>query len=294
MSKAFLCGTAGLSYLLLAVVGCDRPQAPDSSARSYEVRGIVRGFAPDRSTVSVEHEDIPEFMPSMTMPFSVKDQKEIADLKIGDGISFRMTVTDKDLFLDQVKKIPASEVHVVAATPTVSISSAGSSRLREGEIVPFFSLTNQEGARVTSDTFRGQPFVLTFIFTRCPVPNFCPRMSHNFSELQNAIKSDAALAGKARLLSITFDPKFDTPQVLKSYAEHQKADPSIWTFATGESTEIDKLTQGFAVFVQPEGGTISHGLATALIGPDGTILKIWRGNAWQPSEVLDALRRDIR
>jgi len=119
-------------------------------------------------------------------------------------------------------------------------------------------------------------------------------MSHNFSELQNVIKSDAGLAGKARLLSITFDPKFDTPRVLKSYAEHQNADPNIWTFATGESAEIDKLTQGFAVFVQPESGTISHGLATALISPDGSIIKIWRGNSWQPADVIAELRRAIK
>lgn len=241
--------------------------------------------------MSIEHEDIPGFMPSMTMPFSVQDQKEIAGLKIGDGISFRMTVTLKDLFLDQVKKIPASEVRVAEPTPAGSASSPASARLREGDAAPSFSLTNQNGEPVTLDTFRGRPFVLTFIFTRCPVPTFCPRISQNFFQLQEAIKSDQALAGKVRLLSITLDPGFDTPEILKAYAEHQKADSQIWTFATGEPAEIDKLTQSFAVHVQPEGGTISHGLATALVGPDGKVVMIWRGNAWQPSEVIDELRR---
>lgn len=278
-------------YVIVTIAGCDRSPTEDGSARFYQVRGIVRGVAPDRNTVSIQHEDIPGFMPSMTMPFSAKNSKEIADLKIGDGVSFRMTVTDKDLFLDQVKKIPASEVHVAMPTPTVSALSKKAERLREGQIVPFFSLTNQDAARVTSDTFRGQPLVLTFIFTRCPVPNFCPRISNNFSELQNTIKSDAALAGKVRLLSITLDPQFDTPEILKSYAEHQKADSNTWTFATGAVAEIDNLTQSFAVFVQPEGGTISHGLATALIAADGSVVKIWRGNAWTPSEVIDELRR---
>ena len=136
--------------------------------------------------------------------------------------------------------------------------------------------------------------MLTFIFTRCPVPKFCPLISHNFSELQEAIKADAGAAGKTRLLSITLDPKFDTPEILKSYAQQQKADPQIWTFATGEPAEIDKLTQSFAVFVQPEAGTISHGLATALIGPDGHVVKIWRGNAWKSSEVIDELRRQVK
>lgn len=291
MRKASWGRIAVLLCVTFAIGGCNRSPTADSSARSYEVRGIVRGFAPDRSTVSIEHEDIPGFMPSMTMPFSVKEQKDIAGLKIGDGISFRMIVTEKDLFLDQVKKIPANEVHVAQPSPTVSAASKNAERLREGDIVPFFALTNQDGARVTSDIFRGQPFVLTFIFTRCPVPNFCPRISNNFSELQSAIQSEAALAGKARLLSITLDPQFDTPEILKSYAEHQKADVRIWTFATGTQAEIDMLTQSFAVFVQPEGGTISHGLATALIGPDGSVMKIWRGNSWTPSEVIDELRK---
>jgi protein SCO1/2 len=294
MRNAFVGPIATAFCLILAIAGCDRSQTADTSARSYQVRGVVRGFAPDRTTVSIQHEDVPGFMPSMTMPFSVKDQKDIAGLKIGDGIAFRMTVTDEDLFLDQVKKIPATDVHVAEPTPTANVSSKATARLREGEIVPFFGLTNQDGKRVTLDTFRGQSFVLTFIFTRCPVPNFCPRISQNFSELQEAIKSENGAAGKTRLLSITLDPQFDTPEILKSYAQHQKADPDIWTFATGESAEIDHLTQSFAVFVQPEGGTISHGLATALIGPDGIVIKIWRGNAWKPSEVIDELRRGAR
>jgi protein SCO1 len=291
MRKAFRGGIAALICLTFAIGGCDRSQTADRPARSYQVRGIVRGFAPDRSTVSIQHEDIPGFMPSMIMPFSPKDQKEIADLKVDDAISFRMTVTEKDLLLDQVKKIPANEVHLAQASPTVSSASTKAARLREGEIIPFFSLTNQDGGRVTSDTFRGEPFVLTFIFTRCPVPNFCPRISHNFSELQAGIKSDAGSAGKARLLSITLDPKFDTPQILKAYAEHQQADPAIWTFATGEQSQIDNLTQSFAVYVEPDAGTISHGLATALIGADGSVIKIWRGNAWQSSEIIAELRK---
>jgi protein SCO1/2 len=291
MRKALLSRVAALFCLPVAFAGCDRSHPPDNSARFYQLRGIVRGFAPDRSTVSVEHENIPGYMPAMTMPFSVKDQKDVAGLKIGDGISFRMTVTDKDLFLDQVAKISASDVRVAAPTSPANVSPSASARLREGDVVPPFSLTNQDGTPVTLDAFRDRPLVVTFIFTRCPVPKFCPLISHNFSELQAAIKADAGAAGKARLLSITLDPKFDTPEILKGYAQQQEADPQIWTFATGEPAEIEKLTRSFAVFVQPEAGTISHGLATALIGRDGRVVRIWRGNAWEPSEVIDDLRR---
>jgi protein SCO1/2 len=294
MRKAAWGRIATMFCLTIALAGCDRSKPADSSARFYQVRGIVRAFAPDRNTVSVEHENIPGIMPSMTMPFSVRDQKDIAGLKIGDAISFRMTITDKDLFIDQVKEIPASEVHLAESAPTGRASPAVSARLREGDIIPSFTLANQDGGRVTLETFRGRPFILTFIFTRCPVPKFCPLISHNFSELQEAIKADAGAAGKTRLLSITLDPKFDTPEILKRYAQEQNADLQIWTFATGERAEVEKLIQSFAVFVQPEAGTISHGLATALISPDGHVVNIWRGNAWKSSEVIDELRRQIK
>jgi protein SCO1/2 len=156
-------------------------------------------------------------------------------------------------------------------------------------MMPPFALTDQNGERITLETLRGHPFVLTFIFTRCPIPNFCPLMSKNFTELQGAIKNGSGTLAQTRLLSISFDPDFDTPQILKSYAEHEQADRKIWAFATGEKSQIDNLTRAFSVYVQAEAGTISHGLATALIGEDGKIARIWRGNGWRPSEVLGEL-----
>ncbi len=282
MRRSFLLGIAlGLSLLL---TGCKRAPNPDENAQHYEVRGIVRGISPDRTTIEIQHEDIPGFMPSMTMPLSVRDPKQIVDLRTGDGISFRMRVTDKDFWIDDVKKIPAEGIRVIATTPALSLSPSAGARLREGDELTFFSLTNQSGESITRETFRDHPFVLTFIFTRCPIPNFCPRMSNNFAELQNAIKTDQRALGQTRLLSITLDPVFDTPQILKEYAAHLQIDPTVWNFATGDPKEIDALTNAFSVYRQTEGGTLSHGLATVLIDEAGKIRKIWRGNGWpQPT-----------
>ena len=229
-------------------------------------------------------------MPSMTMPFSARNRKEIVDLKTGDAISFRMTVTPKDFWIDNVKRIARDNVHVAEPRPTPTPSLDNAARLREGDAMPVFTLTSQNGERITLETFQGQPFVLTFVFTRCPIPNFCPRMSNNFADLQKAIKAETGAMAKTRLLSITLDPSFDTPEILKQYGESHRADPKIWSFATGDPKEIEALTHAFSVYVQTEGGTISHGLATALVGPDGTVLKIWRGNAWTSSEVIQEIR----
>ena len=275
----------------LVVLGCGRSTSSDERVEHYNTRGVVRGFSPDRSAIEIQHENIPGFMPSMTMPFVARDGKEIADLKTGDSISFRMTVTQKDFWIDNVKKIRREDVNVAEPKPTSAVSTEGGARLREGDEMPLFSLTNQNGERISLDTFRGQPFVLTFVFTRCPVPNFCPRMSNNFEELQTAIKGGSGTLATTRLLSITLDPHYDTPKVLSDYAEYHRADARIWAFATGDEKEINSITRAFSVYRQNEGGTISHGLATALIDKNGKIAKLWRGNAWTPAEVIEEIKK---
>lgn len=154
--------------------------------------------------------------------------------------------------------------------------------------MPRFDLKNENNERISLDDYRGHPLILTFIFTRCPMPNFCPRMSSNFAAIQQAIHDNKI---NARLLSITLDPKFDTPEILKQYAAHAGADPGIWNFATGEDKQIDELTAGFSIYRQSEGGTISHGLATALIDGKGEINKVWRGNGWTPDQIIEEVKR---
>ena len=226
------------------------------------------------------------------MPFMARDPKQIADLKTGDAISFRLAFTKKDFWIENVKKIRREDVRVAESKQTPPGSAERNARVKEGDEMPVFNLTNQNGERISLETFRGQPFVLTFVFTRCAVPNFCPRMSNNFEELQQAIKAGSGTVSTARLLSITLDPGYDTPKVLSDYAAFHHADPKIWTFATGDEKAIDSLTGAFSIYRQTEGGTISHGLATALINGDGMIEKIWRGNAWTPAEVTEAVKAE--
>ena len=278
----------------LAFLGCGRSSNPDGGAEHYDTRGVVLGFSPDRSTIEIQHENIRGFMPSMTMPFVTRNPKEIADLKTGDAISFRMAVTQKDFWIENVKKIRREDVNVTEPKRSTPVATESAARLKEGDAMPPFSLTNQNGERISPDTFRGQPFVLTFVFTRCPVPNFCPRMSNNFEELQTSIKKASDTSPKARLLSVTLDPGYDTPKVLSDYAAFHHADSKIWTFATGDEKQIDFLTRAFSVYRQNEGGTISHGLATALINRDGKIEKIWRGNSWTPAEVTAAIQPESK
>jgi protein SCO1/2 len=274
----------------LALLSCGRSSNSDEGADHYDTRGVVRGFSPDRSTIEIQHENIPDFMPSMTMPFVTRDPKQIADLRTGEAISFRMAVTKKDFWIENVKKIRREDVNVAEPKRTSPVSADRDARLTEGDKMRPFSLTNENDEPISLDTFHGNSFVLTFVFTRCPVPNFCPRMSNNFEELQEAIKSSTGTLATTRLLSVTLDPAYDTPKVLSDYAGFHHADSKIWNFATGDEKAIDSLTRAFSVYRQNEGGTISHGLATALINKEGKIDKIWRGNAWTPAEIIKEIQ----
>lgn len=284
---------AGARLVLAGLLGllgaCAKPAADAARPRAYDVRGIVRA-APDpaRRVITIEHEDVPGFMPAMTMQFDYRAPGDFGALRPGDGVAFQLWVTDQTSWISAPRPVPAAEVRLPVRAPTRAAGGAVP-RLREGDRLPEFALVDQDGQPLGRATFAGRALVVTFIFTRCPIPNFCPLMAQNFQRLQEAIKTEPALAGRAALLSISFD-EFDTPPVLKDYGSAFGADVSLWRFATGTPAEVQRLTRAFAVHVEAEGGTLAHSLTTALIDRDGTIRQLWRGNGWQPAEVLAALR----
>ncbi len=282
--------TVFLTALGMMVGACSKkPQPVETAERTYEVRGIVRA-APDLAerNVMIEHEDIAGFMPSMTMPFEFREPKEVAALNAGDAVVFQLFVTDKESWISGLRKIdPASVKLPVPAARTPAIGKV--ERVKEGDRLPDFVLVDQGGRAINRKTFAGKSLLVTFIFTRCPIPNFCPLMAQNFRTLDQAIREDATLSGNVNLLSISFD-EYDTPAVLAQYGAQFTDDLDTWRFATGTPEEVQKLTRAFAVQVQPEADTINHGLATALIDPKGVIRQIWRGNGWKTDEVLAALR----
>lgn len=166
--------------------------------------------------------------------------------------------------------------------------------LKEGSQVPGILLQDQNGKDFRFESLKGHAVVLTFIFSRCAVPTFCPAMSANFRALQEAVRKDDKLKGKVHLVSISIDPSFDTPEVLKRYAEHLSLDTSDWSFVTGEKRSVLGLATAFSVFIDPTAdGSIDHTLTTALVGPDGKIRKLWRGNRWTLEEVVRELRATL-
>jgi len=226
------------------------------------------------------------------MTYKIKPPSTLNQLAPGDSISAEVVVVDhdprdenadSDYWLENVK-VTSHAAEPPAKGPTAFHMPS------PGEEVPDFAFTNQDGKHISLKQFRGKVLMVTFIYTRCPFADFCPRMSSNFSEIYKRISSDPQLAD-AELLSVSFDPEHDTPKVLREYGftvahTHDAGMFRRWSFAVPKADELPKIASFFALTVKPEGGLITHNLSTAVIGPDGKIVNWYHGGDWQVSDLI--------
>ena len=251
--------------------------------KTFVVNGVVRGIDLAEKSVRIEHQEIPDYMPAMTMPLTVRNTRILGGVSVGDSIKFTLIVTEEDSWIEKIEKTAASNGNAFAATATATATVREVERVQAGEPVPNFSLIDQEGRSFQLSDFKGKAVLVTFIYTRCPIPNFCPLMSKNFLSLQERLQKQ--FPGKFQLISISIDPTFDKPEVLKEYAARYTQDTNTWTFATGTKEDIDSVANLMGLVHMPENGLISHDLRTALISPDGTLVHLWKSNVWTPYEV---------
>lgn len=280
-----------LAVVFAAAVGlssCARPEAPDAGAKRYELKGKVVSVDRANGEVEVDHEEIPGYMAAMRMSFIVRDRDALAAMAGGDRLQATLVVGGRGYWLENpvvTKALPGEEAAAAAAMGPPP-----------GTEVPDFSLVNQDGERLNLKGLRGRAVLVTFIYTRCPFPDQCPQLSTNFAAVHRELERDAALRPKTRLLSVTLDPAYDTPKVLRSYGaayteRYGEETFEHWDFATGDPAEIRRLAQFFGLAYEEQSGQIIHSMRTALVGPDGKVFKIYRGNEWKPEEVLADLRR---
>jgi protein SCO1/2 len=289
-----------LALTLLAMVSAtflSRRTTPVTSAsaqtRTFQVHGLVRGVDPADKTIRIAHDPIPNFMPAMTMSLPVKDAALLQNVATGDEVQFELCVTDNDSWISHLEKIraDASAMAETAASSSRSLDDLEAECLRRGERVPDFQFTDQDGRAIHFHDFHGKAVVLTFIYTRCPLPNFCPLMSKNFADLEQRLRQE--FPEKFQLLSISMDPEFDRPAVLKEYAARYGADPKDWTFAAADAASLDFVARLLGLYFVKENGLISHDLRTALIGPDGRLVKLWKSNLWTPYEIQRCMRETL-
>ena len=295
MSRRLLMGVVLPMGAGLVLVGCHG--AGSSSAKSktehYAVRGTVVSANAGPGTIALHTETIPNFMEAMTMDYPLEDKAAATELHPGDKITATLECERDDA---GPKNLRLKDVVVVAQArpdykPVVQYHVPA-----VGDAVPDFKLLNQSGQTIGLKQFRGKVVALTFVYTRCPVADYCPRMSRNFAEIDKALAAEPGMNAKTHLLSISFDPAYDTPKVLRSYGEaytgkYTQETFAHWDFAAPATADLQKIEEWFDLGVTPgDGSTLQHSLATVVVGKDGKVVAYYPTNEWTPAEVLAKMR----
>lgn len=293
-----LFGVLGLSVLF---TGCT-PAAPPAPAvpatnspagesiTNYTVRGVVVA-PPNGKTVKVKHEEIPGYMMAMTMPFEARPTNELAGLMTGDQIEFRMRVTETDGWIDQIRILGTTKAEPTNVGPDIKVLP-DVPELRAGDLVPNYTFTNELGRTIHLSDYRGDALAITFIFTRCPFPTFCPKMTDNFTKVSRQLAATPDAPKNWRLLSLSFDPEFDTPETLRQYGKRHQYDPARWSLATGSFNQIERISGHFGLYF---GRNVpiaqqNHNLRTVVLNPEGRVHEIFIGNEWTPEDLAQSLR----
>ena len=278
-----------ISFLLACVcfnASCWR----NSNEKRYDLKGKVVVVEPEKHLVTVSHEEVKGFMPAMTMPFTVRSESDLQILAPEDQITATLVVDGSHSWLEDL--IIVRQSGNAASTTTVV-------QAKEGDEVPNYKLRNQNDREIRIHNYRGKALLLTFIYTRCPVPEYCTLMSNNFVQVDRELGQDPELYSKTHLISISIDPAYDTPQVLRSYGSahterYQNETFAHWEFATGTKEQVKEIAEYFGLRYFPEKDEIIHGLRTVIVGPDGKVAKIYSGNEWKPDEIVGELKKVSR
>jgi protein SCO1/2 len=271
---------------LLLTASCHRSQ-PRTATRYHFTGRIISIDAEDQSAV-VDGDNVSGFMDPMVMVYKIKPPARLSQLSPGDAIAADLIDNPRD---DNGRSSYWLENVTVTAHSETPPAPVATQRIpATGDTVPDFSVTNQDGKKISLREYRGMVLLVTFIYTRCPFPDFCPRMSSNFAAVDKQLATDPSL-GRVHLLTISFDPEHDTPKVLRDYAfsvahTHESALFRRWEFAAPAVQDLPRIARSFGLVYKAENGLITHNLSTTVIGPDGKIAKWYHGGDWQVSDLI--------
>jgi protein SCO1/2 len=279
----------GLVCLVAILAGCgQKAPAPTAPSQVFTVKGVIKELEPDGKTAVIRHEAIPNYMQAMTMPFEVRDTNLLQGLKAGDIVSFELDVTPTEGWIQALTKVGSAAAEPAAQAapkPGMHVSRA-LAPLDEGDALPDYHFTNEFGESVRLSQFKGQVLAFTFFFTSCPFPDYCPRITSNFSQAAKQLGRMTNAPAHWHLLSISFDPARDTPAKLTTYAQAADYDKTHWSFLTGDEDQISALAEQMGENYWREEGSIGHNLRTVVVDANGQIRKIIPGNKWTVGEFV--------
>lgn len=260
-----------------ALLACGR----QAETREYELTGQILAVQAERGEVLIRHDDIKGFMPGMTMPFKVRDESLLAGKAPGDLVRATLVVADTTAHLSSLTTVGHAPIDVPPPPPAPAVLEAGA-------LVADAPLVDQDGAPFTIASLHGHRAALTFTYTRCPLPDFCPLIDRHFRTVQQQILERADMRD-VRLVTVTLDPAYDTPPVLRDHARQLKADTAGWSFVTGPPEDVARFGRQFGLFVEQnpdDPADITHNLRTVVVDTNGRLVKIIAGNAWTPAELV--------
>jgi len=279
--------------MLFALLGaCDQPAAPEaggasSEARVFEVRGVVQEVRENGAVLVIDHEKMPGYMDAMIMPFRVKDPSEASGLNPGDVVEFRYVVEELSSWIENIRA--TGETGAVKTRENASAEPAAP-QLDIGDVLPDYEFIDEEGREVKLSDFRGGPVALTFIFTRCPVPEYCPAMMRNFASVRETLETDPDAPANWRLLTISFDSLHDTPEVMKSYGAAFGQDGRNWSMLSSLCCSIDELAANVGLKFGEVEGSYQHNLRTLVLDAEGRIERIFTDETWSPQALVAAIK----
>lgn len=259
-----------ITLFFLALALQVQAEPAKTAARIFSARGVILEIDTNTPRITIQHEAIAGYMDAMTMPFNVKDVRPLSELKHGDQINFQLHVTADASWVDHLQKIGT-----VSVPENKNGSSAEPLAAPPDKSLLDYKFTNELGRAISLHDFRGQALAITFFYTRCPLPEYCPRLSKNFQEASQKLKAMANAPTNWHFISVSFDPEADTPQTLRSYGEMYKYDPAHWSFFTGPQDKIAALARGSGVNFETDAGTINHNFRTLIIDPQGHLQMVF-------------------
>jgi protein SCO1 len=268
-----------VAICVVVAAGCSRD-------RRFDIEGQVLAVDQARQLLTLKHGDIKGFMPGMTMPFTVEDRRALSERRPGELIKATLVVTENAGRLENIVRTGE------APLPPEALTEAPRVVLTPGDPVPDAAFTDQQGHSRRLSEWRGRTIAVTFIYTRCPLPDFCPLMDRNFAVVQRRLLDRGELAAKVHLLSVTFDPQHDTPDVLRAHAQKVGSNDAVWTWLTGNPSEIDRFASSLGMSIlrgdQPL-AEITHNLRTVVLDGEGRVQQVFNGNEWKPEDLLAVL-----
>ena len=274
----------------------EQPPPPDLTERqptfkTYAARGVILDIAPDSRKATIRHEKIPSYMQAMTMHLNVQEADELDNLTAGDEITFKLSVSDETHWIHELKATGRREQ--VAAAPGAE-TKAETKEPDPGDVVPPFTdfeFLAETGKPVRFSEFEGKAVAFTFIFTRCPLPDYCPRMSNRFNETRKLLREAEYGPDNWQFLSVSFDPENDTPEILRNYAGYyRQQDDDRWLFAVAPEKTLEKLAPMCDLQFAQENGTIAHNLRTIVLDSKRRVHRVLGGNEWTAEELAKSMR----